>query len=91
MLLFLGLLCYAYGLRNRGFELLNAVGCTSSIDHIRAHGSYWASKLQPVQELNVNKLWHISVDNTHKFILSSMGEQLASWSGLEQCILRVIF
>ena len=37
-----GLLCYAYGLRDKGFEMLNALGCSSSIDHIRAHRSFWA-------------------------------------------------
>lgn len=58
-----GLLCYAYGLRDKGFELLNGIGCTSSIDHIRVHGSYWARRLQPIQELSVNKHWRVSIDN----------------------------
>ena len=58
-----GLLCYAYGLRDRGFELLNGIGCTSSIDHIRAHGSYWANRLYPIQELTVDRQWRVSIDN----------------------------
>ena len=30
----IGLFCFAYGLRDKGFEILNAFGCTCSIDHI---------------------------------------------------------
>ncbi len=34
----LGLICYAYGLREAGFDMLNAAGCTCSMDHVRQHG-----------------------------------------------------
>ena len=47
-----GLMCYAYGLRDKGFDLLNTMGCTCSIDHIRSHGSYWASRHIPILHLN---------------------------------------
>ena len=43
-----GLMCYTYGLRDKGYDLLNAMGCTCSIDHIRTHGSYWDSRHKPV-------------------------------------------
>ena len=29
-----GLLCYAYGLRDKGFEVLNSLGCCCSINHV---------------------------------------------------------
>ena len=58
-----GLLCYAYGLRDKGFEALNAFGCLAGIDHIRAHGSFWASKRSPINELDVKKLWRMSIHN----------------------------
>ena len=58
-----GLLCYAYGLRDKGFEALNAFGCLTGIDHIRAHGSFWASKRSPIDELDVKKLWRMTLDN----------------------------
>ena len=59
----IGLLCYAYGLRDKGFEALNAFGCLAGIDHIRAHGSFWACKRSPINELDVKKLWRMSLDN----------------------------
>lgn len=58
-----GLLCYAYGLRDKGFEALNALGCCCSIDHIRSHGAYWASKRQPIQNLEGNQHWRLTIDN----------------------------
>lgn len=58
-----GLLCYAYGLWDKGFHMLNALGCSSSIDHIRAHGSFWASHRQAINELDANKFWQASIDN----------------------------
>ena len=58
-----GLLCYAYGLRDKGFEMLNALGCSSSIDHIRSHGSFWATHRQAINELDASKFWRASIDN----------------------------
>ena len=58
-----GLLCYAYGLRDKGFEALNTLGCCCSIDHVRAHGAYWASRREPIQNLDGTKPWRISIDN----------------------------
>lgn len=50
----LGLMCYAYGLRDRGFELLNLFSCTCSADHIREHGAYWASRRNVLDELDLS-------------------------------------
>ena len=58
-----GLLCYAYGLRDKGFEALNALGCYCSIDHIRSHGTYWAGRRQPIQNLDSKQPWRITIDN----------------------------
>ena len=59
----IGLFCYAYGLRDKGFEILNAFGCSCSIDHVRRHGDYWSSHRSALNELDVKKLWRISFDN----------------------------
>ena len=37
-----GLACYAQGLRDKGMKMLNSFGVTSSIFHIRQHGTFWA-------------------------------------------------
>ena len=58
-----GLICYAYGLRDKGFELLNMLGCTCSIDLIRKHGSFWANKRNAVDELDCKQPWRVSIDN----------------------------
>ena len=58
-----GLICYEYGLRDKGFEMLNALGCSASIDHIRSHGSFWATQRQAINELDANKFWRASLDN----------------------------
>ena len=63
-----GLMCYAYGLRDKGFELLNAVGCTCSIDHIRGHGSYWASQRKPILQLNATQFWRVTIDNLNFYL-----------------------
>ena len=64
----MGLMCYAYGLRDKGFELLNAVGCTCSIDNVRAHGSYWASRHKPILQLNTKQFWRVTIDNLNFYI-----------------------
>ena len=60
---FLGLYCYCYGLRDAGFEVLNAFGCTCSIDHLRQHGEHWATHRQAISELKPTHLWRVSFDN----------------------------
>lgn len=59
---------YAYGLRNKGFDLLNAVGCTCSIDHVRGHGSYWAGQRNPIQQLNATQFWRVTIDNLNFYL-----------------------
>ena len=58
-----GLLCYAYGLRDKGFDILNVLGCTCGIDTIRKHGSYWAERRLATQELTPTNFWRLSIDN----------------------------
>ena len=60
-----GLVCYAYGLRDFGFSILNMIECCCSIDHIRKHGSYWAKKRITSQELldTGTKFWRVSFNN----------------------------
>ena len=55
-----GLICYAYGLCDKGFELVNMLRCTCSIDLIRKHGSFWASKRN---ELDCKQPWRVFIDN----------------------------
>ena len=74
-----GLSCYAYGLRDKGFETLNALGCTTSIDHIRHHGSFWAKHHQAITELDGLETWRITIDNLNfhmKFAKASLKLQL---------------
>ena len=59
----LGLMCYSYGLRDQGFELLNAFGCTCSVHHVREHGIFWANKRNVLEELDCTRPWRISIDN----------------------------
>ena len=58
-----GLLCYAYGLRDKGFDVLNVLGCTCGIDTIRKHGSHWARNRSCIQELSPTCFWRVSIDN----------------------------
>lgn len=57
------LICYAYGLRDKGFDVLNTLGCTCNIDHLRNHGAFWANKRKAVEELDKTRPWRISIDN----------------------------
>ena len=59
----LGLVCYSYGLRDAGFDILNTCGVTCSIDQIRRHGKYWAKQRNMVEELSTQTLWRITIDN----------------------------
>lgn len=43
-------------------------GCTCSIDHIRSHGSYWASRHIPTVHLNTKKFWRITIDNLNFYL-----------------------
>ena len=63
-----GLLCYAYDLRDKGFEALNAMGCCCSIDHIHFHGAFWANRWQPIQNLDVNQEWRLSIDDLNFYM-----------------------
>ena len=61
----IGLIAYAYGLKDLGFNILNMLGCCCSIDQVRNHGSYWAKNRTASEELlreNV-ALWRVSFDN----------------------------
>ena len=60
-----GLVCYAYGLSDMGFSILNMLGCTCSIDQIRKHGSYWANNRVTSDELQATEsmFWRVSFDN----------------------------
>ena len=59
---------YAHGLRDKGFEMLNALGCSSSIDHIRNHGSFWAKQHKSIDELDVKKPWRMTIDNLNFYM-----------------------
>ena len=60
-----GLVCYAFGLSDMGFSILNMLGCTCSIDQIRKRGSYWANYRVTSDELQATEimLWRVSFDN----------------------------
>ena len=59
----IGLACYAQGLRDKGLKLLNSFGVTSSIFHIRQHGSFWAKVRSAIKELNLTAFWRATFDN----------------------------
>ena len=40
----LGVVAYLYGLRDKGFDILNAFGIISSVDQVRKHGTFWSKK-----------------------------------------------
>ena len=60
-----GLVCYAFGLSDMGFSILNMLGCTHSIDQIGKHGSYWANNQVTSDELQTTEImfWRVSFDN----------------------------
>ena len=61
----IGLVCYAYGLGDFGFNILNMFGCCCSVDQIRKHGSFWVKKRFASDELKKTKtlFWRVSFDN----------------------------
>ena len=59
----IGLACYAQGLRDKGMKLLNSFGVTSSIFHIRQHGSVWAKIRSAIKEISPSAFWRATFDN----------------------------
>ena len=59
----IGLACYAQGLRDKGMKLLNSFGVTSSVFHIRQHGSFWAKVRSIIKELDPRSFWRVTFDN----------------------------
>ena len=43
----LGVIAYLYGLRDKGFDILNAFGVTCSVDQVRKHGSFGPKNVAP--------------------------------------------
>ena len=58
-----GLGCYAQGLRDKGFKLLNALGVSCSIFHIRKHGNLWACLRLAISEINLQSFRQVTFDN----------------------------
>ena len=59
------LLCllWAAGQRFQNAECISLIGCSASIDHIRCHGSFWATHRQAINELDASTFWRASIDN----------------------------
>lgn len=58
-----GLGCYAQGLRDKGFKLLNALVVSCSILHIRNHGNLWARLRSAISEISLQSFWRVTFDN----------------------------
>ena len=58
----IGLACYAQGLRDKGMKVLNAFGITSSVSHIRKHGSWWAKIRKAIKEIDILSFWRVTFD-----------------------------
>ena len=56
----LRVVAYLYGLRDKGFDMLNAFGIISSVDQIRKHGIFWSKKRSVTDELNRSVFWRVS-------------------------------
>ena len=54
---------YMFGLRDKGFDILNAFGIICSIDQVRKHGTFWSKKRCVTDELNKKAFWRVSFDN----------------------------
>ena len=59
----LGVIAYMFGLRDRGFDILNAFGIICSVDQVRKHGTFWSKKRCVTDELKRNTFWRVSFDN----------------------------
>ena len=57
----IGLACYAQVFRDKGKQLLNAFGITSSVFHIRKHGSWWARMHDAIKEINHRVWWRVTL------------------------------
>ena len=60
--------CYAHGLRDAGFEIVNTFGCTCSIDHIRQNREYWTQERKACDELQPAQFWfakNMTAGETH--------------------------
>ena len=79
-----GLACYAQGLRDKGMQLLNCFGVTSSIFHIRQHGSFWAKVRSIIKELNPISFWRVTFDNLDFRI--KFAKKLSSGSHLKRML-----
>ena len=60
----IGLVCYSFGLRDRGYDMLNALGICYSSDQVRKHGSTWANRRRATDELDRRQFWRVSFDKT---------------------------
>ena len=60
----IGLVCYSFGLRDRGYDMLNALGICCSSDQVRKHGSIWANRRRATDELDRRQFWRVSFDKT---------------------------
>ena len=59
----LGLVCYSFGMRDGGFDILNTCAVTCSVDHIRRHGHFWSNQRNAIDELDKSKFWRLTIDN----------------------------
>ena len=59
----IGLAAYAYGLRDKGFKLLNMYGITCGIDHIRRLATEWSRSRKVTDELDEKAFWRVTFDN----------------------------
>ena len=59
----IGLACYAQGLRDKGFKILNAFGVATSVFHIRKHGNFWARMRNAIDEIIPKVFWRVTIDN----------------------------
>ena len=50
----LGVIAFLFGLRDRGFDLLNSFGIQCSVDQVRKHGKFWSEKRNATDELKMH-------------------------------------
>ena len=79
----IGLACYAQGLRDKGMKLLNSFGVTSSIFHIRQHGSVWAKIRSAIKEISLTAFWRATFDNLDFKI--KFAKKLSTGGSLNEC------
>ena len=59
----IGLAAYAYGLRDKGFKLLNMFGITCGIDLIRRLANDWSKSRKVTEEVDQKAFWRVTFDN----------------------------